>query len=938
MKHILLIILFCIVCVKASAQLTYSPNTTSTITMPCGVTHTFTDQWGLAGNYSSNQNYSVTFVPATAGQCIKLSFTSFAIHNSDLLTIYNGPNATFPTLGSYNGGSLTNANAPLPIIMSTGGSLTFVFTSDGSNNAAGWGALIQCTPCLGPQISMSNTSQTLTCGTAYQFFDSGGQGSNYGNNESLTQTFYPSTQGSCMNVEFFGINTANNDVLSIYNGTSTAAPLIGTFVNQSLPPTFNATGPVTFQWTSNATTTRAGWYAVIQCTPCASVQFSTVTCGTPLNFYDTGGSGGNYANSESYTVTMQPSTLGQCLSYTFTSFATNNANDNLTIYDGGTTGSPLIGVFSGAGAPPTFTTSGGAVTFVYNSDASGIAAGWAALVACVNCSVTSTSYLMNGVNVALPCPSSSLFYDSGGSGGNYANSQNFTKTFTAPAGSCLQVAFSSAFATESCCDRLKVFDGPNGASPSLGTYAGTSGPGVLISSGTSMTFSFTSDGSVVGAGWEATITCVAACTGTPAGGNIASATTPCAASGSVGLLVNASTPGCGLSYQWQSAPTALGAWSNIAGATGATLTVPTSSITFYRRLTSCGANTGTSTVASATITGVTCGPLYTASSITYSFTNFTGNLTPTTDDVLYNNIAMFGFPTCYGGSAYWGGYIASNHSFVFDAVPCTPNIATNSYAAPGVGTGWSISMPAPNNTEPPRNSILAPWHDSYPPAGGVIQYTTVGTAPNRVFIASWDKVAMFSCTTLSTTSQVKIFETTNVIEIHVGNKATCNTWNDGQAILGLLNFDGTVYTSPTGVPATYNAALSPATNIWTINNSAFRFTPNACAAGAGGSCLTLPILLKTFYGERKEKINHLHWETSQEKNVQIFNVERSADGINFEIIGSVSPNNIPSKYSYDDLNSKEGIVNYYRISIVDRNGTTDKTFIYPLGGLSSEVF
>jgi hypothetical protein len=95
-------------------------------------------------------------------------------------------------------------------------------------------------------------------------------------------------------------------------------------------------------------------------------------------------------------------------------------------------------------------------------------------------------------------------------------------------------------------------------------------------------------------------------------------------------------------------------------------------------------------------------------------------------------------------------------------------------------------------------------------------------------------------------------------------------------------------------------------------------------------------VLRTFYGERKEKINHLYWETSQEKNVQIFNVERSVDGINFEIIGSVSPNNSPSKYSFDDQNSKEGIVNYYRISIVDRNGTTDKTFIYPLGGLSSE--
>lgn len=784
---------------------------------------------------------------------------------------------------------------------------------------------------------MNTSTQTIACSPIHNFYDTGGQAGNYSNAENYTLTFVPATPGQCIRVAFTVFDTRNNDILTIYNGNSTASPLVGSYVNTSIPPTFTANGAVTFEWHSNASGVKPGWEGTIQCVNCAAVQFSTVTCGTPLNFYDTGGAGGNYANSESYTVTMQPSTLGQCLSYTFTSFNTNSANDNLTIYNGGTTGSPLIGVYSGATGPPTFTTSGGAVTFVFNSDASGVAAGWAAVVACVNCSVTSTTYLMSGVNVSLPCPSSSLFYDSGGSGGNYANSQNFTKTFTAPPGSCLQVAFSSAFATESCCDQLKVFDGPNGASPSLGTYAGTSGPGVLLSTGTSMTFSFTSDGSVVAAGWEATITCVAACTGTPAGGNIASATTPCASSGSVGLLVNSSTPGCGLTYQWQSAPTALGAWSNIGGATSSTLTVPTSSTTFYRRLTSCGANTGTSTVASATVTGVTCGPAYVASTITYSFTNFTGNLTPTTDDVLYNNIAMFGFPTCYGGTAYWGGYIASNHSFVFDAVPCNPNIATSSYAGPGVGTGWSISMPAPNNSEPPRNSILAPWHDSYPPAGGVIQYTTVGTAPNRVFIASWDKIAMFSCTTLSTTSQVKIYETTNIIEIHLGTKSTCTTWNDGQAILGLLNFNGTVYTPPVNATAN-NAALSPATNYWTVpaGGSAWRFTPNACAAGSAGSCLTLPIVLKTFYGERKEKINHLYWETSQERSVQIYNVERSVDGINFEIIGSVTPNNSPSKYSYDDLNAKEGIVNYYRISIVDRNATTEKTFIYPLGGLSSE--
>lgn len=40
-----------------------------------------------------------------------------------------------------------------------------------------------------------------------------------------------------------------------------------------------------------------------------------------------------------------------------------------------------------------------------------------------------TTYLMSSVNVTLTCPPTYLFYDSGGSAGNYGNSQNLTKTF-----------------------------------------------------------------------------------------------------------------------------------------------------------------------------------------------------------------------------------------------------------------------------------------------------------------------------------------------------------------------------------------------------------------------------------------------------------------------------------------------------------------------------
>jgi hypothetical protein len=80
------------------------------------------------------------------------------------------------------------------------------------------------------------------------------------------------------------------------------------------------------------------------------------------------------------------------------------------------------------------------------------------------------------------------------------------------------------------------------------------------------------------------------CTGTPTGGT--SAATPgsitvCTSLSSVLSLTGSST-GCGISYQWQSAPAAGGPWTNIVGATSTPYTLtPPSGTTFYRCVLTC---------------------------------------------------------------------------------------------------------------------------------------------------------------------------------------------------------------------------------------------------------------------------------------------------------------------------------------------------------------
>lgn len=547
-----------------------------------------------------------------------------------------------------------------------------------------------------------------------------------------------------------------------------------------------------------------------------------------------------------------------------------------------------------------------------------------------------TTYLMSNTNVTLSCASVNLFYDSGGSASDYSNGENLTKTFTAPPGFCLNFEFGS-FSTQNCCDHLYIYDGPTVASPLIGMYNGPNdGPtGIVNASNNSITFSFTSNGNNTNPGWTATITCQPTCVGAVAGGTTTNFSQICASTGSVQLSVNGSPVGCGLAYQWQSGPSAAGPWTNVAGAVTASITIPIAAGTFYRRITSCGASTGTSIATSASGSIITTCDLsnYVPSATPYNFDVFAGTVLPTTDDVLFTTIINFGFPFCYSGSQYWGGYVASNCAFVFDAVPCFPNINNNTYAAGGVATGYIINSAAPiNNTSIPRNAILAPWQDTHPGLGGTIRYATLGTAPNRRFVASWEGIPMYSCGTSSPgiyyTGQVKLFETTNNIEIHVGNKGVCPGFNGGDAIMGLHNYNGTVYIPPV------NATAHNYPTNWAMTNTAYRFT--ATCAAAGGACTTLPINFKKFYGQQMKGVNKLSWETAEEENIKEFSIERSTDAVNFTEIGKALPYNQPSRYDFNDVTFKANIINYYKVTAVENNGSRKSTFIIPIGGVNED--
>jgi len=103
------------------------------------------------------------------------------------------------------------------------------------------------------------------------------------------------------------------------------------------------------------------------------------------------------------------------------------------------------------------------------------------------------------------------FYDSGGASGNYSNSENIITSIAPSAGYDLVSVQFNSFETESGYDFLRIYDGPDTASTLLGVFDGAASLGTFTSTHAtgSLTFHFTSDGSVTRSGWDATVTCVA---------------------------------------------------------------------------------------------------------------------------------------------------------------------------------------------------------------------------------------------------------------------------------------------------------------------------------------------------------------------------------------------------------------------------------------------
>jgi trimeric autotransporter adhesin len=106
---------------------------------------------------------------------------------------------------------------------------------------------------------------------------------------------------------------------------------------------------------------------------------------------------------------------------------------------------------------------------------------------------------------------------------------------------------------------------------------------------------------------------------------------------------------------------------------------------------------------------------------------------------------------------------------------------------------------------------------------------------------------------------------------------------------------------------------------------------------AAGLEATLPVTLLNFNGVRENQNNLLRWTTATETNSRGFELQRSADGVNFSSIGFIGTKaeggNSTStlNYNFTDARTLAG-TNYYRLMQIDLDGKTAYSSIVTLKG------
>lgn len=190
----------------------------------------------------------------------------------------------------------------------------------------------------------------------------------------------------------------------------------------------------------------------------------------------------------------------------------------------------------------------------------------------------------------------------------------------------------------------------------------------------------------------------------------------------------------------------------------------------------------------------------------------------------WSDIINLGFDFCFFGNSYNKALITDNGALTFSIA------GYGGLYVPGdQSAGYQFDRPIPylgstTSSRPPyASSIMGVLQDTYAAAsasgpGKSINYQIMGTYPCRTLVFNMYEIGQWSCHTRvgTQTSQMVIYEGTNVIEVYVHKRTPCTTHNSGSGVIGIQNETGTVGYAPPGRN----------TGTWSAFDEAWRFTPS----------------------------------------------------------------------------------------------------------------
>ncbi|WP_343636444.1 PKD domain-containing protein [Fluviicola sp.] len=334
--------------------------------------------------------------------------------------IYGGASCSSLTEISCDDDSSPNGSMSM-LTVSLAASTTYYIRVWAYSSGTGTFTMCVTAPPVLPAGSIVMPASGSTSACSGTFYDGGGL-SDYSSSDTRVFTICPSTAGAKLKAVFSSFQTESSlDVLQIFDGNSTGAPLLGTYSGTTSPGTVqasasNATGCLTFRFTSDGSVTYPGWVAAISCViPCQSITSNWVSSneapmadgiiricqGQSINLvgsgtFGTSGTGATYAWNMGNGVTVS----GANINYTYPAVGSYLAN--LVITDpSGCTNTNSINRNIQVSTTPTITTSASPATLCTNQT-SALSATVTMNPYTVNCTppVSGTTFLPDGSGVS----------------------------------------------------------------------------------------------------------------------------------------------------------------------------------------------------------------------------------------------------------------------------------------------------------------------------------------------------------------------------------------------------------------------------------------------------------------------------------------------------------------------------------------------------------